>query len=92
MLPAALALDPALHGDIWNEYNLFLHDVHLAVAPFLGVRYFVFPTQDGPGVTAVPDPNRLVTPDPARPDFPSLKRHFGSVRGAWPTITSVRDT
>lgn len=28
-----------------------------------------------------------VTPDPARPDFPRLTRHFGCVRGAWPTIS-----
>jgi hypothetical protein len=27
-----------------------------------------------------------VTPDPASPDFPKLRRHFGSVRGAWPRI------
>jgi hypothetical protein len=27
-----------------------------------------------------------VTPDPASPDFPKLRRHFGSVRGAWPVI------
>jgi hypothetical protein len=32
--------------------------------------------------------NRAMTPDPDNPDFLSLKRHFGSVRGAWPTITS----
>jgi predicted nucleotidyltransferase component of viral defense system len=30
--------------------------------------------------------NIPVTPDPASPDFPKLKRHFGSVRGAWPVI------
>lgn len=28
-----------------------------------------------------------VTPDPAAADFPKLKRHFGSVRGAWPRIS-----
>ncbi|MBY0232868.1 MAG: nucleotidyl transferase AbiEii/AbiGii toxin family protein [Gemmataceae bacterium] len=28
-----------------------------------------------------------VTPDPAAPGFASLVRHFGSVRGAWPTIS-----
>jgi hypothetical protein len=27
-----------------------------------------------------------VTPDPASPEFPALRRHFGSVRGAWPVI------
>jgi hypothetical protein len=32
--------------------------------------------------------NRPVTPDPASPDFPKLRRHFGSVRGAWPAIAT----
>ena len=27
------------------------------------------------------------TPDPTSPDFPRLTRHFGRVRGAWPTIS-----
>ena len=27
-----------------------------------------------------------VTPDPASAEFPTLRRHFGSVRGAWPII------
>jgi hypothetical protein len=27
-----------------------------------------------------------VTPDPASAEFPALRRHFGSVRGAWPVI------
>jgi hypothetical protein len=27
-----------------------------------------------------------VTPDPAAAEFPALRRHFGSVRGAWPVI------
>ena len=31
--------------------------------------------------------NRPVTPDPASPEFPGLIRHFGSLGGAWPTIT-----
>lgn len=31
--------------------------------------------------------NHPVTPDPDLPIFPSLKRHRGSVRGAWPTIS-----
>lgn len=30
-----------------------------------------------------------VTPDPSKPEFPFLHRHFGSVRGAWPTISNV---
>jgi hypothetical protein len=32
--------------------------------------------------------NRPVTPDPAAPEFSKLQRHFGSVRGAWPTIAT----
>ncbi len=28
--------------------------------------------------------NQPVTPDPDRPDFPTLRRHFGCIRGAWP--------
>lgn len=28
-----------------------------------------------------------VTPDPDDPKFPTLKRHLGSVRGAWPRIS-----
>lgn len=31
--------------------------------------------------------NQPVTPDPASPDFGQLRRHFGSVRGAWPVIS-----
>lgn len=30
--------------------------------------------------------DKPVTPDPASPGFPTLKRHFGTVRGAWPVI------
>ena len=30
--------------------------------------------------------NQPMTPDPAAPEFANLKRHFGSVRGAWPAI------
>jgi len=30
--------------------------------------------------------NRPVTPDPAAPEFSKLRRHFGSVRDAWPAI------
>ena len=29
---------------------------------------------------------QAVTPDPTAPGFASLRRHFGSVRGAWPTV------
>ena len=31
--------------------------------------------------------NHPVTPDPESPDFPGLRRHFGSVRGAWPVVS-----
>jgi hypothetical protein len=31
--------------------------------------------------------NGPVTPDPAAADFAGLRRHFGSVRGAWPRIS-----
>jgi hypothetical protein len=31
--------------------------------------------------------NNPVTPEPGSPDFPRLKRHFGSLRGAWPKIS-----
>jgi hypothetical protein len=30
---------------------------------------------------------QAVIPDPAAPGFALLRRHFGSVRGAWPAIT-----
>lgn len=30
---------------------------------------------------------QAVTPDPSKPEFPSLLRHFGTVRGAWPTVS-----
>ena len=30
--------------------------------------------------------NNAVNPNPALPDFRSLQRHFGSLRGAWPNI------
>ena len=32
--------------------------------------------------------NQPVTPDPASPEFSKLRRHFGSVRGAWPAIAT----
>jgi len=31
--------------------------------------------------------NRPVTPDPGSPEFPNLIRHWGSLGGAWPTIS-----
>jgi hypothetical protein len=33
--------------------------------------------------------NRPVTPNPEAPAFPKLRRHFGSVRGAWPVIREI---
>ncbi|MDR3455800.1 MAG: hypothetical protein P4N60_00020 [Verrucomicrobiae bacterium] len=32
---------------------------------------------------------QAVVPDPAAPEFKLLRRHFGSVSGAWPTIRAV---
>ncbi|MBN1899701.1 nucleotidyl transferase AbiEii/AbiGii toxin family protein [Candidatus Sumerlaeota bacterium] len=32
-----------------------------------------------------------ITPDPESPDFKGLARHFGSVRGAWPSISPFMD-
>lgn len=34
-------------------------------------------------------PSQPVCPDPSRPEFPKLIRHFGSVRGAWPRISAA---
>ncbi len=31
--------------------------------------------------------NQAVTPDPSVPEYSQLRRHYGSVRGAWPAIT-----
>jgi hypothetical protein len=31
--------------------------------------------------------NKPVTPDADQPEFPGLKRHRGSIRGAWPTMS-----
>jgi hypothetical protein len=31
-----------------------------------------------------------VTPNPDGPEFRTLTRHFGSVRGAWPTLTDLK--
>ena len=41
---------------------------------------------DEAGCLYLNDQNLPVTPDPASPDFPKLRRHFGSVHGAWPVI------
>jgi len=32
----------------------------------------------------------LVSPEFASPAFPSLTRHFGSMRGAWPSVTPIQ--
>jgi hypothetical protein len=29
-----------------------------------------------------------VTPDPASAEFPTLIRHYGSIRGAWPVVVA----
>ena len=44
------------------------------------------PPEEVGGLYLGPD-LRPRTPDPASPDFPRLTRHFGRVRGAWPTIS-----
>jgi len=39
------------------------------------------------GCLYVGDANEPVTPDPTSLEFPRLRRHFGSPRGAWPQIS-----
>ncbi len=41
------------------------------------------------GCLYLQEDNKPVTPDPDHTSFSSLKRHRGSVRGAWPTITRL---
>ncbi|MDD5141219.1 MAG: hypothetical protein PHY43_13270 [Verrucomicrobiales bacterium] len=38
------------------------------------------------GCLYLDEKDQAVTPDPTAPGFASLRRHFGSVRGAWPAI------
>jgi hypothetical protein len=64
---AATFLSPNLPKNGWNEYNMFLWDVRLPVAPMLGMRYFVFPTTGSRFNPNVPDP-----PDPGRPTLTRL--------------------
>ena len=40
------------------------------------------------GCLYLDEQNHPVTPDPASREFPKLRRHFGSVRGAWPAIST----
>lgn len=42
---------------------------------------------DDVGCLYINDANEPGTPDPDGPGFPALKRHFGSVGGAWPHIS-----
>ena len=48
------------------------------------------PEQDLGCLYLLPD-QTAVTPDPAAHGFTGLHRHFGSVRGAWPTVTPYRN-
>ena len=52
--------------------------IHLLPAEEIGCLYL-----DSAGVP--------VAPDPASPKFPSLIRHFGSLRGAWPAVAPHSD-
>ncbi len=52
--------------------------IHLLPAEEIGCLYL-----DSAGVP--------VAPDPASPKFPSLIRHFGSLRGAWPSVAPHSD-
>ncbi|HMA36354.1 MAG TPA: hypothetical protein VKY74_17995, partial [Chloroflexia bacterium] len=70
---AAQFLSPQLTSNIWDEYNMFLHDVRLPLAPILGMRYFIFPV----GV----DPNTVSPSDPQRPPFTRLAYKDGL--GLW---------
>lgn len=38
------------------------------------------------GCLYLDEQNHPVTPDPSSAAFPRLRRHFGSVRGAWPVV------
>lgn len=41
---------------------------------------------DDVGCLYLDSENRVVNPDPKSPEFPELRPHFGSIRGAWPVI------
>lgn len=52
---AALMLDPDMRDSIWTEYNMFLTDLRLPVAPLLGVQYFIFPAGRDPNLPGLTD-------------------------------------
>jgi hypothetical protein len=52
---ATLLLDPDLPKDGWSEYNMFLNNLHLPVAPLLGMRYFIFPAGTNPNTPGLTD-------------------------------------
>ena len=68
---AAVLLSPTMPGSIWTDYNMFLDDVHLAIAPLLGMRYFMAVT---PSAT-------LSQTDPGRP--PMTRLAYVDGMGLW---------
>jgi len=61
---AATILSPAMLESFWLDYNMFLTDVRLQIAPMLGMRYFIFPFP----INA----NGHDDDDPGRPPFTRL--------------------
>lgn len=45
----------------------------------------------GIGCLYLEDDRAVVQPEPSSEDFPSLTRHRGSVRGAWPVVSPAID-
>jgi hypothetical protein len=66
-------LSPDLYKSVWTDYNMFLNNVRLPVAPLLGMRYFIF--------TSDIDPNHPDPADPQRPHFTRLA--FKDGLGLW---------
>src|SRR5262249_31986495 len=52
---AAAILDPNFRKTLWNEYNMFLLNMRLPVAPLLGMQYFIFPAGRDPNVPGLTD-------------------------------------
>jgi hypothetical protein len=61
----------------------------LAAAEQAQTLFAVLPETDL-GCLYLADDGSPVTPDPTSARFRELRRHFGSVRGAWPSIATVR--
>ena len=59
----------------------------LAAVAEAGTLFLRLPSNDI-GCLYLDDHGQAVTPDPAAPGFALLRRHFGSVRGAWPAVDS----